>query len=126
MERPAVILHVNGLQLEVVFPNPLSIGGANLHLRADPSELTSDPYGLGWLFEGVERGDVEAATRGLMRGREVTEWMHRDVARLSERASGDYMGDGGMPCDMLRRLEGDRALPLFHEFFSLARVGSGR
>jgi glycine cleavage system H lipoate-binding protein len=123
--RPAVVLDVNGLHFEVVFPNPLAIGGANLHLRADPSELTADPYGMGWLFEGVHRGDMESATRGLMRGREVTEWMRRDLARIAERAGGDSMADGGVPCDLLRRLEGDRALPLFHEFFSLSRVGSG-
>jgi len=125
-QRPAVILDVNGLHFEVVFPNSLAIGGANLHLRADPSELTSDPYGMGWLFEGVHHGANEAATQGLMRGGEVLEWMRKDLARISERAGDGSMADGGVPCDMLRRLERDRALPLFHEFFSLARVGSGQ
>jgi hypothetical protein len=31
-----------------------------------------------------------------------------------------------VPCDVMRHLERDQALPLFHELFSLARVGSGR
>jgi hypothetical protein len=61
-----------------------------------------------------------------MRGAEVMEWMRKDLARISERASEGTMADGGVPSDMLRRLEPDRALPLFHEFFSLARVGSGQ
>jgi glycine cleavage system H lipoate-binding protein len=124
--RPAAILDVNGLHFELVFPNALTIGGANLHLRADPAELTADPYGTGWLFEGVQHSGMEDATRGLMRGGEVLEWMRQDMARISERAGDGTMADGGVPCDMLRSLERDRALPLFHEFFSLARVGSGQ
>lgn len=124
--RPAVILHVNGLHFEVVFPNPLAIGVANLHLRADPSELTSDPYGMGWLFEGQQERDAAALIRGLMHGGEVVDWMRKDMARISELAGGDSMADGGVPCDLLRTLERDRALPLFHEFFSLARVGLNR
>jgi glycine cleavage system H lipoate-binding protein len=121
--RPAAILHVNGLHFELVFPNPLKIAGANLHLRADASQLTGDPYGLGWLFEGEQQD--EAATRGLMRGPGVAEWMRKDIARISDFASADAMADGGVPSNMLRKLEGDRALPLFHNFFSLARVGCG-
>jgi glycine cleavage system H lipoate-binding protein len=126
VKRPAVILTVNGLDLEVVFPNPLPIEGANLHLRAHPAGLTSDPYAIGWLFEGRHQGDAKEATRGLMRGREALEWMRKDMARIAEFASGEYMADGGVPWDVIRRLERDRALPLFHELFSLARVGSER
>jgi glycine cleavage system H lipoate-binding protein len=123
--RPAAILDVKGLHFEVVFPNPLEIGGANLHLRADPSGLTADPYGIGWLFEGRQHSRA-SATRGLMRGHAAVAWMRRDVARIAERAADGTMADGGVPCEVLRRLERDRALPLFHELFSLARVGSGQ
>ena len=125
-ERPAAILTVNGLDFEVVFPNPLPIGGANLHLRADPAGLTSDPYAAGWLFEGGRQGALNGATHGLMRGRTAMGWMRKDIARIGEFAGGDLMADGGVPCDVMRRLERDRALPLFHELFSLARVGSGK
>jgi glycine cleavage system H lipoate-binding protein len=126
VDRPAVILTVNGFDLEVVFPNPLPIDGVNLHLRAHPAGLTSDPYAIGWLFEGRQHGDLDAATRGLMRGRAAMEWMRKDMARISGFAGGEYMADGGVPCDVMRHLERDQALPLFHELFSLARVGSGR
>ena len=124
--RPAAILSVNGFDFEVVFPNALPIGGANLHLRADPAGLTSDPYRAGWLFEGRQHCDLNQATRGLMRGQAAMEWMRKDMARISDFAGGDSLADGGVPCEVMRRLDRDRALPLFHEFFSLARVGSGR
>jgi hypothetical protein len=61
-----------------------------------------------------------------MRGRAAMQWMRRDMARISEFAGGDSMADGGVPCDVMRRLDRDRALPLFHELFSLARVGLGQ
>ena len=37
--RPAAVLTVNGMDLEVVFPNPLMLTGCNLYLRADPARL---------------------------------------------------------------------------------------
>ena len=36
IRRPAAVLTVNGMDLEVVFPNPLMLTGCNLYLRADP------------------------------------------------------------------------------------------
>jgi glycine cleavage system H lipoate-binding protein len=126
VERPVAVLTVNGQDFEMVFPNPLAITGANLHLRADPSRLTSDPYTLGWLFEGRQPEGTDRAVDGLMRGPSVFRWMLNDMTRLAEFAGNGTMADGGTPCDMLRQLERDRARRLFHEFFSLARVGSGR
>jgi glycine cleavage system H protein len=126
VERPAAVVTVNGQDFEVVFPNPLTITAANLHLRSDPSRLTSDPYTLGWLFEGNWPEASDQAAKGLMCGPGVFRWMLDDMTRLADFAAGTTMADGGTPYDMLRQLDRERARRLFHEFFSLARVGSGK
>ena len=55
LERPAAVLTVRDVDLTVSFPNPVFITGVNGALRADPARLARDPYGLGWLFEGIVR-----------------------------------------------------------------------
>jgi glycine cleavage system H lipoate-binding protein len=124
--RPAAILSVNGLDCEVVFPDPLRITGANQHLRAEPGRLTAEPYTRGWLFEGRQESGGKESIHGLLHGRSALPWMLQDMTRMAEFAGGHFLADGGTPCDMLRALDRERALQLFHEFFSLARVGSGK
>jgi glycine cleavage system H lipoate-binding protein len=128
-QRPAAVLSVGGIDLQVLFPNPIRITATNTYLRANPAKLTSDPYRLGWLFEGVAAGDDPAtATSGLLDGGEAaTRWMTGEVDRLSrhvhELTCGSQehglMADGGsFAPDLLQHLDRARTLDLFHAFFS--------
>jgi glycine cleavage system H lipoate-binding protein len=117
--RPAAVLTVNGIDLEVVFPNTLMLTGCNLYLRADPGRLASDPYTAGWLFEG---SPLEETTRGLMQGAVAREWMQQEQRRINhflQQQSG-CAADGGLFATGLPRvMEREQALALFHEFFYL-------
>jgi glycine cleavage system H lipoate-binding protein len=126
LARPSAVLTVNGWDLEMVFPNPLAITGCNSHLRADPTLLTSNPYTSGWLFEGRQPGAAAGISSGLRHGTAALGWMLREMTRISEFAGGPYLADGGTPQNVMRQLERERALQLFHEFFSLARAESER
>ena len=51
---PTLALTVHGVEWPMIFPNPLMIQKVNSRVRSDPTRLTADPYGAGWLFEGWE------------------------------------------------------------------------
>ena len=135
VERPAAVLTVRDVDLTVTFPKPVLITGVNGALRADPSRLARDPYGLGWLFEGIVRdrsASPNGASRvhdGLLRGDAATAWMRREGLRLrslaeeaSERISGARLAaDGGLPAPgLVRQLPHDEALRLSHLLLSNA------
>ncbi|MFN7986033.1 MAG: hypothetical protein U0529_01070 [Thermoanaerobaculia bacterium] len=135
VERPAAVLTVRDVDLTVTFPNPVLITGVNGALRADPARLARDPYGLGWLFEGIVRDrhvSPNGASRvhdGLLRGDAATAWMRREGLRLrslaeeaSERISGARLAaDGGLPAPgLVRQLPHDEALRLSHLLLSNA------
>ena len=117
--RPTAVLTVNGTDLEVVFPNPFLLTKCNLYLRADPSPIAAQPYTGGWLFEGVP--DAETAN-GLFRGPAAREWMEAEQRRMNEFLQQQHAGlaaDGGLFAPAIaRKLDRDRRLNLFHEFFS--------
>ncbi len=122
--RPAAVLSVHGLEMELVFPNPLLLTGCNLYLRADPSRLTAEPYTGGWLFEGVPSPET---TENLLSAVEARQWMEREQVRIGEflqqlqaAATGSAsLADGGLPVKgVIRRLEREQMRALFLEFFS--------
>ncbi|HMC61193.1 MAG TPA: hypothetical protein VKJ01_18525 [Candidatus Solibacter sp.] len=121
--RPTAVLTVNGTDLEVVFPNPFLLTNCNLYLRADPSRLSSEPYTGGWLFEGVPSPET---TAGLLSGSQAREWMQDEQRRANEflqhQHAQEWQGacaDGGeFAPGVLRALDRERRLALFHEFFS--------
>ncbi len=115
--RPAAVLTVNGLDLEVVFPNPLHLTGCNLYLRADPGRLASEPYTGGWLFEGTP---LPETTRNLMGGDTARDWMeheHRRINEFLQQQTGCTADGGTFAGGLPRVLEREQALVLFHEFF---------
>jgi glycine cleavage system H lipoate-binding protein len=135
LERPAAVLTVRDVNVTVSFPNPVFITGVNGALRADPARLARDPYGLGWLFEGIVRdrnvvpNGTPRVTDGLLRGDAATAWMHREGLRLralaeqaSERISGVRLAaDGGLPAPgLVRTLPHEEALRLSHLLLSTA------
>jgi glycine cleavage system H lipoate-binding protein len=117
--KPAAVLTVNGIDLEVSFPNPLMLTGCNLYLRADPSRLATDPYTAGWLFEGTP---LEDTSRGLVEGETARVWMQQEQRRMNEflQQQVGCSADGGTFASGLpRMLEREQTLALFHEFFYL-------
>jgi glycine cleavage system H lipoate-binding protein len=119
---PTAILHAAGLDMEVVFPNPLLLTNCNLYLRADPGRLTAEPYTGGWLFEGMP---LPETTRGLVKGENARGWMEQEQRRMNEflqQSQGfgaPAAADGGLfSAGLASLLPRDRMLALFHEFFS--------
>ena len=121
--RPTAVVTVNGTDFELVFPNPFLLTNCNLYLRADPGRLTREPYSGGWLFEGIP---LPETTAGLIAGRQAKEWVEQEQRRanefLQQQHSQEWQGacaDGGeFAAGLLRALDRDRRLALFHEFFS--------
>ncbi len=119
--RPAAVLTVRGVDLQMVFPEALPGAEAHYALRATPSRINEDPYGSGWLFEGS--GPTPG---GLATSEEAEKWMRAEVDRLSRwvhdhlaRIQPGLLNDGGLFSeDLVSQLERDEVLALFHNFFS--------
>lgn len=106
--RPGAAVTVRGVDLQLVFPNPVHITGVNLYLRADPARLTATPYTQGWLFEGrvpeaLQADPDLAVDNSLVTGAEAEIWMRRELRRLPAGACA-----GGR----------EEWLKLYHDFFS--------
>ena len=121
--RPAVVLTAGGIDVEVIFPNPLLLTNCNRYLRADPSKLSTDPYTSGWLFEGTP---VEETLDHLLAGAEARAWMEEEQRRVNEflqswpsPEKAAALCDGGLfAAGVLRQLDRSQALALAQEFFS--------
>jgi glycine cleavage system H lipoate-binding protein len=117
--RAAAILTAAGIDFEVVFPNPLRIVNCNLYLRANPARLSNEPYTGGWLFEGAPSPE---AARGLIQGAEARVWMEQEERRMNQSLQEQTAGcaaDGGLFArGVVAQLTRERAVGLFHEFFS--------
>ncbi|HWC96535.1 MAG TPA: hypothetical protein VG456_07295 [Candidatus Sulfopaludibacter sp.] len=128
--RPAAVLTVAGVDLEVVFPNPIQLTACNLYLRAHPSRITSQPYTAGWLFEGALLPEtLDNLMDGAAAGQRIEQEERRMTEFLQEAQPGQprTMADGGLFTDGLaHHIERDRLLVLFHEFFSPYASGVGQ
>jgi glycine cleavage system H lipoate-binding protein len=121
--RPVAVLTCGGLDVEVIFPNPLLLTNCNCYLRADPSKLSSDPYRSGWLFEGTA---VEGSLDHLMPGHEARGWMEEEQRRMNEflqswaaPEKARAMYDGGLfATGVVKQVDRAQGLALVHEFFS--------
>lgn len=143
--NPTVSITVNGIDLPMIFPVRVTVTSVNSRVRADPGRLVTDPYTLGWLFEGKvktysEKGghQVIAAShvgRNLVSGTRAKSWMEEETRRLTEFVSGipsmdekpaakgekspALMADGGMFTEnILNHLKKEDILKLYNEFFS--------
>jgi glycine cleavage system H lipoate-binding protein len=131
IEQPCAVLRVNGVDLQLVFPRSLHRKVANGYLRTRPEKVTVDPYGAGWLFEGVEpvvpgkpRG--EAIREGLLPGSYAPEWIREEQRRLTgfvherlQTASDPALADGGEAvAGLAAQLDREGLILLFNEFFA--------
>jgi glycine cleavage system H lipoate-binding protein len=132
-ERPVAVITVNGVDLQMVFPNRIIRASANYYLRTDPSKLTADPYGAGWLFEGnvaaSSHSSAEALANGLIAGPRAPAWIRSEEERLDgfahekiSRPGADgvrLVADGGEAAPGLaRQLDRDDLIALYNEFFA--------
>jgi glycine cleavage system H lipoate-binding protein len=129
--RPAVVLAVSGLDLQMVYPGRMLVTRVNSSLRIHPERLTADPYGVGWLFEGAtpEKDPPETSGGGLIGGHEAGRWMEDELQRLSafvkshpdspswKAARAGACGKSGLE-GLLRRLGREEMLRLYNEFFA--------
>ncbi len=118
--RAAVVLRAAGVDVEVVFPNPLRVTSCNPYARANPASIECEPYTSGWLFEGAAEPET---TADLFEGAEARQWMEREHLRMNEflqRTTGcGALADGGaLACGVASQLDRSQMLALFHEFFS--------
>jgi glycine cleavage system H lipoate-binding protein len=120
--RATAVVTVNGVDHEIVFPNPFLLTSCNLYLRADPARLTAEPYTGGWLFEGVPTPET---TGDLLQGAAARQWMEQEQYRINEFLQqipgphGPTAADGGQFVPGLSRcLDRDQMLALYHTFFS--------
>ena len=119
-DRPVAVLTVNGVDLQMVFPNVMQRTLANVYLR--------DPYGSGWLFEGRELAS-DPIRGGLLTGAAAAEWMQQEVERvttfvhaLTARPGPDgisLMADGGrLAPGFAAHLGRGELIDLVNEFFA--------
>ena len=134
--RPTVVLTVRGVDLPVVFPNPVEVLSVNVYLRGRPERIASDPYTFGWLFEAKEAPSGPPPDTGLRKGTEAASWLEEERRRVSvfahERAHDEQLGgaptlaDGGeFSPDLLEHLSRDGILCFFSEFFSPYKTSGG-
>lgn len=121
--RPAAVLTAQGHEWQVTFPDRMLIATTNRYLRSDPSRLTTDPYGRGWMFQASG-----VPLENLMNGVEAKSWIQYETTRLNEfiqKRSG-VSADGGVfePGILIHSNRPD-ALLMFNEFFSPA-AGTGK
>jgi hypothetical protein len=116
---PALALAVHGVEWPMSFPNPLMIQKVNSRVRSDPTRLTADPYGAGWLFEGWE---VPGRTRaGLVSGPQAGAWQGEEQERLAHEIHQTHAPgcDGGLPVrGVAQLLSRQQVVCLFQHFFS--------
>lgn len=134
--RPFVVLSVTGVELPLAFPLLVERTGINYSLRAEPQRLSDDPYGSGWLFDGVLRAHAAATdelTRPFVTGGDAVRWMRCEVDRLSAQLHAQLgrseehglraAADGGtFASGIARTLHREDALRLFAEFFPVPQT----
>lgn len=127
--RPTAVLTVQGVDLQMTFPNQVNIMRPNTYLRTNPAKILSDPYGSGWLFEASEAGKQSPSRAGLIPGKDACAWMEAEVRRMTEYAhdlatrpsahGAVLMADGGcFHPGLVHDLTREECLEVANAFFS--------
>jgi glycine cleavage system H lipoate-binding protein len=131
-DRAIAVLTVHGVDMQMVFPNPMHEISTNAYLRTAPEKVIEDPYGSGWLFEATAPPRTEwhdPIRDGLVDGPRAADWIHAEADRLTsfahERiARPDENGlqfetDGGRAeRGLASHLDRDDLISLYNEFFA--------
>ena len=115
---PSAVVRAAGADWQIVFPRELNLTACNLMLRSDPSRLSTDPYGRGWMFAGPG-----VISKGLKTGGQAADWMQEDTRRLNEfvqQRSGCCADGGLIESGLLAALRREDALVVFNRYLSPA------
>lgn len=132
--RPGAVLKVGDADLAMTFPVQMDRVTPNYFLRIDPSRLTADPYGSGWMFEGVATlagggRNPKSMKSKLRSGPAVGPWLNEENHRLA-RFTRDHlprlsprgprtMSDGGvLERGFARELNREDRIIFFNAFFA--------
>lgn len=133
--RPMVRFKTAGVDFDLVFPNVMQAYEINPHLLADPAAAIDDPYGRGWLFEGMplpgrHPSGPHPLEIGLTRGPQARRWMREECDRLAgfahehlhehDECAGQLVQDGGaLHGSLAASVDRPVLVRLHQEFFSL-------
>ena len=110
----------DGLAVDIVSPVEGIVAAVNPKVVQDPSLITRDPYGEGWIAR-VHSPDLPTNMRNLIRGSLVRPWMGHTLTRLRAMTSplvGAVAQDGGMPVSgLLAQVDEGLRHNLIREFF---------
>lgn len=131
---PTAVMTAQGVDLQLVFPEKIQLTGVNTYLRARPSGLTSHPYSVGWLFEGIKlNGSSEEANlspgKEMIRSndarrwlgqesRKLTEYVHQELLSARSKEFATMMDGGSWSEDLITHLTREEILQVWNEFFS--------
>lgn len=112
-----------GESVNMISPIEGEVLAVNEDILRDPSILSADPYGRGWLFT-VHVPDEESTSRNLLPKSMVRPWMRDAVERLYAKQpdlAGAVAADGGRPvADIAAHLPGASWRQMAGEFFLTA------
>jgi glycine cleavage system H lipoate-binding protein len=120
LARPTVVLTVRGVDFSATFPELLPIAAPNLHLRSDPSRLTTEPYSLGWIYEAmIDAGQRRRLRESLLDSAAAARRMEDDARLLNQaiqsRLAPTLAADGGLFAPgLLAAVDREEALVLFN------------
>lgn len=133
LQKPRVVLAGESASLPLTFPARIDISGANALLRSSPQTMSEDPYGAGWLFEGMAATAApapgpEGGDPHWIDGCDAALWMTEESRRMSEflqtvaappSSSGEqYMADGGVFVQgLVSQLDPGHQQELYDRFF---------
>jgi glycine cleavage system H protein len=92
-------LHQSEKSLDMLFPLDGEVVAVNESVQKDPSKLSEEPYGCGWLMK-IKPKDLTSNLRNLLRGSAAKSWMENSAVELRSALSGDLgvvFQDGGLP-----------------------------
>ncbi len=111
-------VQVNGRGAELVAPIDGEVIEINPALVRQPSLVSDDPYGRGWVMR-LRATDLGRTMQNLLSGSLAHKWMEDSRERLQMQLmalSGSVLQDGGEPvADFARDLEDDDWQQLIHE-----------
>jgi glycine cleavage system H protein len=110
----------DGHRVQMISPVEGVVTAVNPKVLEDPSLITSDPYGEGWIVK-INSPDLDTNVKNLIRGTMVRPWMAHTLARFRELTQplvGAVAQDGGMPVNgLLLRVDKGMQRALVREFF---------
>ncbi len=111
-------VQVNGRGAELIAPIDGEVVEINPALSSQPSLVSDDPYGRGWVMK-LRASDLGRSMQNMLSGSLAYKWMEDSRERLQMQLmalSGSVLQDGGEPvADFARHLEDDDWQQLIHE-----------